>query len=90
MADGFSPSDFNAVVQTVAGGVASFVPTLSNQLNQWIDNTRRNAYDPNILAQEARGTFSPDTNTITLTPNANLSTFLVQPRHWPRIQKTLR
>ncbi len=39
------------VMETLKGLPASFIPTLSNQFNQWFDNTKRNPYDPDILAQ---------------------------------------
>lgn len=38
-------------VNTALSLPAAFVPTLSNQFAQWLDNTRRNAYDPNVIAQ---------------------------------------
>jgi GNAT superfamily N-acetyltransferase len=38
--------------------------------------------NPNILAQDARGTFNPDTNTIALLEGANLSTFLHESGHY--------
>ncbi len=37
--------------RTAQGTAASFVPTLANQLRQWIDNTKRNTYDPSYLKQ---------------------------------------
>ena len=38
--------------------------------------------NPNILEQKARGTFSPETNTITLLKSADLSTFLHESGHF--------
>lgn len=49
---GFGPEGIlGGISKTVQGLPASFVPTLSNQLNQWTDNTKRNAYDPKWLQQ---------------------------------------
>lgn len=39
------------IEETLKGLPSSFIPTLSNQINQWIDNTKHNPYDPSILAQ---------------------------------------
>lgn len=40
------------------------------------------ASNPNILEQSSRGTFDPDTNTIALLANADLSTFLHESGHF--------
>ena len=39
------------VSETIKSLPASFIPTLSNQINQWIDNTARSTYDPSYIAQ---------------------------------------
>lgn len=42
--------DFSGAVQEILKGIpSSFVPTIVSQVNQLIDNTQRNAYDPSIF-----------------------------------------
>lgn len=67
----------------VEGDGDSYVVFDPSQIKSAIGN--RGTFDPNnpnILEQKARGTFSPETNTITLLKNADLSTFLHESGHF--------
>lgn len=39
------------IKQTALGAPSSFTPTIARQINSWYDNTRRNAYSPDVIAQ---------------------------------------
>jgi hypothetical protein len=47
-----------------------------------VTQAERDAYLQGTVAQDARGTFSPNTNTISLLKRANLSTFLHESAHY--------
>lgn len=59
-----------------------YIPFEENQVKSAIGNNGKFGSTSNILKQESRGTFNPTTLTLTLTENADLSTFAHEAGHF--------